>query len=449
MTATMVGGAGWCQTGPEPETESDSQDLSLLFARLDEAEQSYRFAQLALAAGDIRSAISSLERVLQFNPELSNIKYELGLLYLEVGQSELARIYLEQALSDPSMPAEQRRLAEQALVRVDSDRRRTRFSGVLSGGLRWDENPNAATESIFIVGFNGEPLEVTRDSGLAGDDRSDDAFEASAAIQFGLVFAEQMGHELVLDARWDSTEYSKAEDLDTSIAQVRIGPRINIGNASRPSGAFNPYLSTTSVHFGEENLFTSWALGSAFEYAVSPRLNLRLNGQYEERDYNSFGAASNAQVRDGSFVSGAVDAAWRAGLRTQLRAGFGGGRYDADADCIPSQNVDGLSPQDCESFDTWNVNASVQRQFRFTPERSLRLSASARFGSSRYDEGDPFIDPSTAREDERLDLTLSGQTPLNSRASVYVDVGYSDTNSNLPNFEFDNTFARAGLTLNF
>ena len=52
-------------------------------------EKAFDFAQSAVAVGDVRGAIDALERVLTLNPTLTNIKFELGLLYLRAGSPEL------------------------------------------------------------------------------------------------------------------------------------------------------------------------------------------------------------------------------------------------------------------------------------------------------------------------------------------------------------------------
>lgn len=448
LSASMLTGNSWAQTDTTNERPQGAEELNELFNRLDESEQSYRYAQLALAAGDIRSAISSLERVLQLNPNLANIKYELGLLYLEVGQSELAQLYLEQSLEDPSIPEVERQRAEQALVRAKGDRRRVRFSGFATGGLRWDENPSAATASIEFVDQLGDVFEITRDSGgLSGDDSSDGAYEVSAGAQLGIVLAPQMGHELVIDARADTTTYMSADNLDSVILQARIGPRINFGNASRPTGSLRPYIAATSIDFADELLYTSWAAGAEFSFSPTRRSFVTVRGEHEDRAYNFQAAATNAEARDGTLTSASIDAAWRLDANTTLRLGAGGSQYEADGLC---QSIALSVPaQDCESYDAWRARAAIERQLKISASRSVRLSASGGYRSASYSEGDPFINPAKARDDDVYNLAVSARTPVTSKASLYVSLGYSDNSSNIPNFDYENTVARAGLTVNF
>jgi len=214
----------------EADTAGDREvDFEALVARLDEAEQSYRYAQRALAAGDIRSAISSLERVLQLDPSLSNIKYELGLLYLEVGQAELATVYLEDALRDPSMPRDLRRNAQQALLRAGRDQSRQRFAGFLTGGLRWDDNPRAVTDSLVLLNFTGDVIRSE-----PNEDRSSEASLAlGAGFESGFVLAEQMGHELVIDGGINWNKYESSARWPESVpgkcvATYRFHPALRV-----------------------------------------------------------------------------------------------------------------------------------------------------------------------------------------------------------------------------
>ena len=52
----------------------------------------------AASADDIESAIGTYEQLLFYNPTLSRVRFELGVLYFRLGSYEMARSYLQSAL---------------------------------------------------------------------------------------------------------------------------------------------------------------------------------------------------------------------------------------------------------------------------------------------------------------------------------------------------------------
>jgi hypothetical protein len=77
-----------------------------------------KFAELAVAVGDIEGAISALERLLLIDADQPEVKLELGVLYYRLGATEPARAYLEAARTSPSSSSETKARAETFLATV-------------------------------------------------------------------------------------------------------------------------------------------------------------------------------------------------------------------------------------------------------------------------------------------------------------------------------------------
>ena len=60
-----------------------------------------KYADLAVALKDYEAAIPALERVLFFNPDLVEIKLELGVMYYNLKSYDVARSYFNDAKSSP------------------------------------------------------------------------------------------------------------------------------------------------------------------------------------------------------------------------------------------------------------------------------------------------------------------------------------------------------------
>ena len=68
----------------------------------------FRFAKLATKLGNDEAAISALERMLLFNPDLPRVRFELGVLYFRLGSYDIARSYFTEARDAPDSPPARR-----------------------------------------------------------------------------------------------------------------------------------------------------------------------------------------------------------------------------------------------------------------------------------------------------------------------------------------------------
>jgi tetratricopeptide (TPR) repeat protein len=77
------------------------------------------YAASAAAHGDIESAISTYEQLRFYNPRLAATRYQLGVLYYQLGSYAQARGYLQTALQMPDVTPELRQKIEDLLELVD------------------------------------------------------------------------------------------------------------------------------------------------------------------------------------------------------------------------------------------------------------------------------------------------------------------------------------------
>ncbi|MDB2415394.1 tetratricopeptide repeat protein [Rickettsiales bacterium] len=89
-----VGNSSFADLSKKDEFEKTFQQMLKDPANID---ISLRYAKLASDMGDYESAIPALERILMFNPKLSQVKLELGILYYRLKSFDMAKAYLEGA----------------------------------------------------------------------------------------------------------------------------------------------------------------------------------------------------------------------------------------------------------------------------------------------------------------------------------------------------------------
>jgi tetratricopeptide (TPR) repeat protein len=110
---------------PELQRQYDMAFQDMLRQPAD-LEVLFKFAKLATEVGDLEGAISSLERMLLIDPDLPQVKLELGVLYYRLKSYDVAVAYLQKALNSPTLPQELRPRAEQVMVRAEKRVRETR-----------------------------------------------------------------------------------------------------------------------------------------------------------------------------------------------------------------------------------------------------------------------------------------------------------------------------------
>src|SRR5712692_4458427 len=88
----------------------------------------FAYADVSARLGDYEAAVSALERMLLFNPNLPRVQLELGALYYKMGSYELARDYFDKAAA-ANPPPEVRARVEQYLGEIEKGQSRHHLTG--------------------------------------------------------------------------------------------------------------------------------------------------------------------------------------------------------------------------------------------------------------------------------------------------------------------------------
>src|SRR5712691_8395348 len=102
MAALLMSTAyGQTATGLRQDYESA---FRALIADPSDLDRVFRYAELAVAIGDLEGAIGAYEGLLLVNPNLPHVQLALDELYLKLNSREAARSYLEAARDAPAAP---------------------------------------------------------------------------------------------------------------------------------------------------------------------------------------------------------------------------------------------------------------------------------------------------------------------------------------------------------
>lgn len=77
-----------------------------------------RYAELAVEKGDYESAIPPLERLLMMNPDLVDVRLEVGVMYFLLNSHSMAKEYLNEVKSSKLATPEQVKRADEYLAKM-------------------------------------------------------------------------------------------------------------------------------------------------------------------------------------------------------------------------------------------------------------------------------------------------------------------------------------------
>ena len=247
-------------------------------------EKAIALAEAAARAGRIRQAIATLERLLAGNPDLSNIRLELGLLYLQSGAPELARSFIEQALADPAMPPRVRARAEQALEQAATQQRGWTLQGEISLALRYETNATAAPDDArvqFVAG--GQELPATLRS--EDTEQADVSFVSNASARAGVDLATQAGDVLWAGVSYYATRHIDQKQLDLDVFQGDIGPEIALKPRLGIDLTVRPYAAGALVRKDGRMFQGEYGGGLFLDAGLGSRTRATVRGDVRVSDF--------------------------------------------------------------------------------------------------------------------------------------------------------------------
>src|SRR3984957_17329540 len=109
----------------------------------------FAYADVAAKLGDNEGAVSALERMLLFNPNLPRVDLELGGLYFRMGSFEAAQAYFAKAKSF-NPPPEVASRVDEYLAKIHTAEQTSQFTGFFFMGAQYQSDANVAPGSPLI-----------------------------------------------------------------------------------------------------------------------------------------------------------------------------------------------------------------------------------------------------------------------------------------------------------
>lgn len=416
--STPVGAQSTAETGLRAQQEALFQAM---LQAPDDLEIMFKHALTSIELQDYEAAISTLERMLIFNPALNRAKVELGAAYYKLGAYENARYYFEDALASGEAPPEVVGRVNRFLDEIGKRTAKTGFFGVATVGVTYSSNANLGPNDPDIL-LDGEVAQLA------------DEFIASEDIGFRTAIYGSHFYDLdqpdgdlwQTDATFYSVHYldETAGDIDT--VQLRTGPRLSLDN-EKFGPKIRPFLELDALRSNNKTLYATLGIGAEYTDTLNERINVFGSVQSSWREYfqgrNEFDGSTHKIIagaryavnKNFSFI-GSVYA------ETDQARDDANTNYEAGARISSSYNYD-------SGFDftdrLWSVSGYMQVAYR------------------EYEE--PF-DPVTSefnRRDYDFRAGISHVFHFREGWFAQADADFLLRDSNVPNFDIDNV----GVTL--
>ncbi len=278
----LLAGSASAQELSAPERAQLQAQKEALFQRIlrDPAnlDTAFAYADVSAKLGDNEAAVSALERMLLFNPNLPRVQLELGALYFRMGSYEISRTYFEQALA-ASPPADAKARIDTYLAEISRLSAPQRFSGFFSFGAQHQSDANLAGSSL-VSGITLPPPFVKRgDANVFG----------TGSVLYSYDLGTQTHDALEIGGTGFANHYGSVTRLDLGLAEATAGPRFNFTEPLDwvKSASLKPYAIANDVSLGGNQYFHTLGTGGEATALVWQDIRLKSVFEFRQKNFNN------------------------------------------------------------------------------------------------------------------------------------------------------------------
>jgi Tetratricopeptide repeat len=390
-----------------------------------------QYAGAAANRGDIESAISTYEQLRFYNPKLAATRFQLGVLYYQLGSYDEARGYLQTALEMPDCTPELRQKIEDLLEIVDKKLWPDQFTGFAQTGLRYQSNATLGTGAQTVLASGG-----TINSNFLA--RPDGNWFATAGVNYVHDFETQTGETFEASAiGYDAQQFS-VHQVDIGLLELRAGPRFALSPGDVNGITVKPYVVATGATLADAPYMGGAGGGLTLHGALAnvsldPYVEVVQQSFIDSALYPLASGLSGTLSTYGLQASGPIGS----GLAWQTRLAYAHANDNFAFDSYDSFAADVWLPWSVSIPGTW----AGSRPWLIIPTGGVT--------TWHYGAPDPFVDPfNTARVTEwRAGLGL--EVPLWGKFILATLVQYRDATSNVAAFSYRDLSVSAGPLIRF
>ena len=396
---------------------------------------SFAYADVSAKLGDNEAAVSALERMLLFNPNLPRVQLELGALYFRMGSYDIARTYFERAAA-ANPPDDVKQRIQTYLAEIARRSAPSRLSGyAFFGGMYQSDANIAGSASIAFPGvvINLLPQFVKRHDFIAF---------GTGSVLYSYDLGTQEGDTFEIGGTGYVNHYGTVERLNLGLVEATVGPRFNFREPlpGVSSASLKPYVIANDVTLGNHQYFDTWGVGGEATALVWDDLRFKSTFEFRQKSFTNAPDRPLSTGFNGSdklvsvFLSKPIAVVPDSEL--SLEFDF----LDQDTSPLP----DPVALRDYFSNKAYAIAAAYRIRYD-DPTRFFRHPLETNFSISHswadYVAPDPCCGVAADRADRHLRFAITQTLPLTDDLAVVLQAQRDIVSSNVPLYHYtSNTF---------
>lgn len=398
-----------------------------VLARPANLDNTIQYAAAAAAQGDIESAISAYEQLRFYNPKLGATRYQLAVLYYQLGSYAQARGYLQTALQMPDVTPELRQKIEDLLELVDKKLQPDQFSGFAQTGLRYQSNASlgAGSQTVLASGGTLNPNFVAK---------PDWNWFGTVGVNYVHDFQTQTGETFEASVIAYDAQQFKLHQFDIGLLELRAGPRFALSPGDINGVTVKPYVVATGATLADAAYMGSVGGGLTL-HAMLGNVSVDPYGEVVRQSFRNSALYPLASGLSGTLSTVGVQASGPivSGLAWQSRVAYARASDQFAFDSYKSWTADVWLP--------WLVSWPGARPWTIIPTAGVT--------NWRYDAPDPFIAPSTTANTTEWRVGLGVEVPIWHKLILGALLQYRNATSNVAAFAYRDLAISAGPMIRF
>ena len=415
----------------------------------------FAYADDSAKLGDNEAAVSALERMLLFNPNLPRVQLELGALYFRMGSYEISRTYFEKALA-AKPPDKVKARINTYLAQIARLSATQRFSGYVFFGAQYQSDanigpssPTISTPSLLFPTVNLNPQFVKQhDFNVFG----------ATSVLYSYDLGTQSRDTFDIGATAFVNHYTEVTRLDLGLVETTAGPRFNFADPlpGVSAASLKPYLIANDVSLGGNQYFHTLGVGAEATALAWHDVRLKSIFEFRQKNFNDAPDRPLSRSLNGNdklvslFIAKPITAVPDSELSFEFDF------LDQDTRPLP----DPVIP--LPYFSNKTYAASVAYRIRYDdPTKYLHFPWETTFFLGRswadYAAPDPCcntsgnpLSPSTSeRLDRRWRFGVTQSFQVRDNVAVVVQVQRDIVSSNLPLYRYTNNSVLVGPQIRF
>jgi hypothetical protein len=244
----------------------------------------YAYADVAARLGDNESAVSTLEHLLLFNPNLPRLDLELGILYYRMGSFDAARSYLQKA-AELHPPPDVQAQVDHYLARIADLDAVQRLTGYVLFASQYQSDATVSSSSPLVQSPVSNVLLGTQFTKQPGVN-----LLGSGGFLYSYDLGTQNRDAFEVGGVGFADHYFRNSQIDLDFGELQAGPRLRFPDLGLPFvewASLKPYAIVNEVGLGEQQYFYTLGAGLEATAVLWGDLSMRIANEFRDKSFSS------------------------------------------------------------------------------------------------------------------------------------------------------------------